>query len=44
MGAEEEEFEVTTVIDGTKLQEPYNDVAILPDGSVLLTDKTGHYI
>ena len=44
MGAEEEKFEVTTVVDGTELQDPYNDVAMLPDGSVLLSDKIGHCI
>lgn len=43
-GAEEEAFDVSTVVDGTKLQEPYNDVAMLPDGSLPLSDKTGHHI
>lgn len=40
----EENFEVSTVVDGSTQQEPYNNVAILPDGSVLLSDKTKHCI
>lgn len=43
MGAEEN-FEVSTVVDGSTQQEPYNNLAILPDGSVLLSDKTKHCI
>ena len=43
MGAEEK-FEVSTVVDGSTQQEPFNNVAILPDGSVLLSDKTKHCI
>ena len=43
MGAEES-FEVSTVVDGSTQQEPYSNVAILPDGSMLLSDKSKHCI